>query len=238
MPGVTFAEITNATGLGLAFAVGAFDGINGMAFRSISVDGVDPVWVQMLPGLDAPQFGVFLESTGQAGELYIGGYDAAHIAGGAAALVEIPVTSETYWEVALQGVTVGGKPASQTTKAVLDTGTSLMAGPTAEVKPILEALGCTPFFLQPQEYTIDCAKVPSLPNVTITLGGVGGAAQAFTLTPTDYIINVENVECLCGFLGLDVPAPAGPLWILGDPFLRKFYSVFDAGGKVMLGPAQ
>jgi hypothetical protein len=63
-----------------------------MAFRSIAVDGVDPVWVQMTPQLAAPQFGVFLQNDSSTGELFVGGYDEAHIAGGAKALVEIPVS--------------------------------------------------------------------------------------------------------------------------------------------------
>lgn len=148
------------------------------------------------------------------------------------------LTSETYWQVGLQGVTSSGTPYSKTNKAVLDTGTSLIAGPTAEVTPLLKSLGCTPFFLNPEEWTIPCSSVPSLPNITVTLAGDAGVPLAMTLTPSDYILNVEDVECLCGFIALDIPAPAGPLWILGDPFLRKFYSVYDARGKVMLGPAQ
>merc|ERR1711981_1502167 len=211
-----FAEVSKVSfgPLNIAFAAGKFDGLMGLGFKSM----ID----QKL--ISEPVFAFYLqEDATQQGELVFGGIDKNHYTGD---LVDVPLISESYWEVSLDAMKFGGSAViSSPQKAIIDSGTSLLAGPKDTVAALAKQVGATS--IAGKEYVIDCSKKSSLPDLEVTLGG-----KAFTLSADDYVLSVSG-QCLFAFIGLDVPPPRGPLWIMGDVFMRKYYCVFDYGNKKM-----
>jgi len=301
-----FAEITDEPGL--AFLAAGFDGVLGLAFDSISVDHVTPVWYNMLSQgvVSNPVFAFWLNrnmSAGpmQGGELVLGGVDPSHYTG---QFTYVPLSTELYWEFKADSIGVGNLKYCKNCKAIADSGTSLLVGPTAiinqinaqinatgiftgECDQIIEAYGeqiiqwlesgvtpaqvctvmdacpgslcspceqlmvyvellladnssaqevlqvleqaCTLIPSPNGESTLDCNSIASLPNFNVVISG-----KTFVLTPYDYVLNLTTggqSTCVSGFIGIDIPAPYGPLWIMGDMFMGKYYTQFDYGNK-------
>jgi saccharopepsin len=220
-----FAESTNEPGL--AFAFGKFDGILGLGYDTISVQHVVPPFYQMINQglLDEPVFAFYLGSTTETspepegGEAIFGGVDKNHYKG---ELSYAPVRRKGYWEVELEKVKLGEEVMDlEDTGAAIDTGTSLIALPTDVAEIINKEIGATKSWNG--QYTIPCEKVQSLPSLTFTFAG-----KDYQIDGKDYILQVQG-QCISAFTGLDIPKPLGPIWIIGDVFLRKFYTVYDLG---------
>ncbi len=215
-----FAEATAEPGL--AFAFGRFDGIMGLGYDTISVDGIVPPFYNMIEQglLDEKVFSFYLSDTNDESaesEVVFGGVNKDHYHG---EMVKIPLRRKAYWEVDLDAITFGKDTAEMDdTGVILDTGTSLIALPTTIADLLNREIGAKKSFNG--QYTVECEKRDSLPDLTFTLTG-----HNFTITANDYILEVQG-SCISALFGMDIPAPAGPLAILGDAFLRKWYSVYD-----------
>jgi hypothetical protein len=217
-----FAEIEDVTGLGMAYSLGKFDGILGLGWDTISVAGIPPVFQQMVEQkiIDKPVFSFVLGTQNeQDGELLLGGVDHDAYTGD---LVYEPLTQLGYWQVLAKELKTGGTSVAQNNQVIIDSGTSLIAGPTDAVQAFADKVGAIGVM---GKYIVPCDTKFDL---TITIGNTD-----YTLDNTDLTIPIAAQYCLLALMGLDIPKPRGPLWILGDVFMRKVYSVFDWGEKRM-----
>uniref|UniRef100_A0A8D0ETI4 Peptidase A1 domain-containing protein n=1 Tax=Strix occidentalis caurina TaxID=311401 RepID=A0A8D0ETI4_STROC len=143
------------------------------------------------------------------GELILGGVDSQLYTGD---IVWAPVTQELYWQTATGWC-------SQGCQAIVDTGTFLLTVPQEYLGTFLQALGA-------QQTSYGVSAEDNLPTITFVING----AQ-LPLPPSAYIMN-SNGYCTVGVEVTYLPSQNGqPLWILGDVFLKEYYTIFDMGNN-------
>uniref|UniRef100_H9H6P0 Napsin A aspartic peptidase n=1 Tax=Monodelphis domestica TaxID=13616 RepID=H9H6P0_MONDO len=132
----------------LAFALAHFDGILGLGFPALAVAGVQPPLDTLteLGLLDKAVFSFSLNrdpEAGQGGELILGGWDPAHYI---PPLTFLPVTRPAYWQIHMDRVVVGHSLTlcPNGCAAILDTGTSLITGPSREIGALHRLIGGFP----------------------------------------------------------------------------------------------
>jgi len=212
LPQVTFGE---AQSLADFFANEPLDGILGLGWPSIAADGVTPVFNQWMEEGMNSVFSVYLDSSeGCTGsEIVFGGIDPKYDGGN---IQYVPLTSQGYWQINLVSVVINGNDVSGCNgecSAIVDTGTSLIVGPTSAVSSF-------------PTVNSDCSNLNSLPVLSFSLGDSSNPIT-LKLPPSIYVIKF-NGQCDLGIQGADgLPVQ----WILGDAFIRNFYTVFDVGNS-------
>jgi len=225
----SFAQVEDVRGLGSMYTskMSVFDGILGLGFDDLAMNGVPAMQALMNSRqLKKPVFGFYLGDN-EDGQLVLGGVDEQHYEG---QFHFMPVVSTAYWQVMLENIKVGDaalKPAqlrgsasnaylmklANSKHAIIDSGTSMLVGPKAEVHAIANMLGAN---LMGQLWVIDCQTKMRL---SFQLGG-----QEFELVGDDLILERQGNLCL---LGLQSSDGFTPHWVLGNVFMRKFYVQFD-----------
>jgi hypothetical protein len=198
------------------FAGAPFDGIFGLGLTPLSEAPAFNLLDCMTRDktIKHALFSVFLGAMDdEESEILFGSYRPEHVAD---ELTWIPVINGSgFWEVSLDGVSLDGKKIanSSNASAVLDTGTSLLAGPPEIVNALLDQLNIAN----------DCSNLNSLPDIGFNVSG-----HLLSLSPREYVDqDASGKECTLPLMTQDVKPGERSSWILGDPFLRKYYTVYD-----------
>ncbi|XP_077676050.1 pepsin A-like [Eretmochelys imbricata] len=204
----------------------SYDGILGLAFSSISSSGATPVFDNMMnEGLVSQDlFSLYLSSDSPLSLLVMfSGIDSSYYSG---SLNWIPLS---YWEITMDSITMNGHLISCANgwQAIVDTGTSVLAGAPTAISKILHYVGAR----GDSSNLISCSTKHTLPDIIFTINGI-----RFPLPATAYI-RQNSGSCSPGFEGIDVPTSSGELWILGDIFIHQYYVVFDRAYKSLLQAA-
>jgi len=159
-------------------------------------------------------------------------------------VTQVPVKGQLTWGVQLDAVGLVESSGKHTAKscqsgcgAIVDTGTSLIGVPSVIYNRIVETLS-------PDSDIIDCSNINDMPRLLISIDG-----KPFYLPPTAYVGKMygslssdalgfmrrtggEEKDGQCSLLLMDMgnqKTQLGPMFILGIPFMREFYTTFDLG---------
>ncbi|CEF70270.1 Aspartic peptidase family and Aspartic peptidase domain-containing protein [Strongyloides ratti] len=203
------------------------DGILGLAFPSISVDGVmPPIFVANRQGLlDKPVFTVYLKHdgavVGQLGGVYTyGGIDTINCG---PIIAYQQLTSATYWEFKMDSISLGSASFNNGWNVISDTGTSLLAAPKMIAEAIASAAGAV-YNEEYQKGIINCAT--SLPDLNLVIGSKTYSIKGDKLIDD---VGLGNGQCMFGMFGMDIGM--GLSFILGDPFIQSYCNIYDFGNQ-------
>uniref|UniRef100_W5K6L9 Gastricsin-like n=1 Tax=Astyanax mexicanus TaxID=7994 RepID=W5K6L9_ASTMX len=206
---------------GSHFAKPLHDGLMGLAYMPGDETIVDTMIKEGL--IEEPMFAFYLTGHSQRGsEVVFGGTDPSHYQG---QINWIPVQRNSHWQIVFEGFEVNHRSTdwcSNGCTAIVDTGTSMLECPPQYVHSLHRMLGAHSG--GSGDYTFHCSRVDSLPTLTFVMNGAH-----LHLPPSAYVLQ-SGSHCKSGIKASSKKSRDGhPYWILGDVFIRHFYSVFDQG---------
>ncbi|XP_017119315.1 cathepsin D isoform X1 [Drosophila elegans] len=221
LPGITFGESLFLQHF--AFDSVKFDGLVGLGLGVLAWANTTP----FVPLLCAKRlveeciFSVHLrQHSGNilGGELLFGGFDKSKFEG---ILHYVPISRSNTWSLEITNTTVGKKTQiGGRINAILDTGTSLVLIPQETYDNLLKALSAK----LEDGYNVLTCKKETMPDINIAIGG-----KVFPLTSNEYLIELtfrHKKICVLAIAPIKMS-----FWVLGDVFLRRYYTVYDATDK-------
>ncbi|KAJ8412042.1 hypothetical protein AAFF_G00143090 [Aldrovandia affinis] len=198
------------------------DGILGLAFPVLSASGATPVFDNMMTkGLVSQDlFSVYLSSSVEGSMVTFGGLDSSYYTGD---IKWIPLSLETYWQISMDSITINGKTVGcyGGCQAIVDTGTSLIVGPDSDIINLNTWVGA---YTDPYgDVTVTCSNIDKMPDLNFNING-----HSFTIPASAYVQQTDY-GCSTGF-GSNGHYQQ---WILGDVFIRQYYTIFDRSNQMV-----
>ncbi|CRK19349.1 hypothetical protein BN1708_012607 [Verticillium longisporum] len=222
------------------------DGFMGLAFDSINVGDANNVLTMLMPDLDEPRFGIYLgesDAADKPGLLTIGSSKESEYS--ATELTKVPIVKGPdgrydVWRSTIKGVSSKGFDSvnggvSTTdfglTNVVFDTGAGKSSLPTDKVLAVYETMGLNYTDLLDGKRVLKCSEFNSSWSISFELSPPG-VSEPIVLTASGEDLRKP------GF-----PAAPDACWppfedsgaegftLIGTPFLRNFYTVWDFGAK-------
>ena len=206
------------------------DGILGLSFSAISEAEsetvIDRLWKEGVIERRVFSFYLTAQQEERGSAFILGEPDPSYAPRGLHYFPIVPQVKEVQqWVIALDAVTMGGDSHGLCTErscvALLDTGTSFIGLPSVPflaIKSQILALRPDCQF-DPNHLEVSCTAglMTGLPTLTLTIDGV-----RYPLRPEDYM-----VEGVVGIMQIAPNTGEADFIILGDTFLKTYYTVFD-----------
>jgi len=221
------------------FADFAFDGVFGLALPGLSQTPAFNLATRLTKDLPSGMqaFSFYFSHEADGSKIAVGGLFRDRVK---SPLVWVPVVDpdDGYWKLHVTGVQIGGATAdicANGCHGVADTGTSVFAAPTVIIKQIRERF--QGLVVRDGKCQMPAHNSTAEDFVAVSLGDL-----VLRLHPHDFSQprrpldwngtdeeewDAEDLPCELMLMRLDVPEPLGPLVIFGEPFLTKYYTVFD-----------
>ncbi|XP_055439357.1 pregnancy-associated glycoprotein 1-like [Bubalus kerabau] len=208
-----------------------FDGILGLNYPNLSCSGAIPIFDKLKNqgAISEPVFAFYLSKDKREGSVVMfGGVDHRYYKG---ELNWVPLIRAGDWSVHVDCITMKREviACSDGCAALVDTGTSLIQGPGRVIDNIHKLIGATP---RGSKHYVSCSAVNTLPSIIFTINGVN-----YPVPAQAYILKDSRGYCYTTFKEQRVRRSTES-WLLGDVFLRLYFSVFDRGNdRIGLAPA-
>jgi len=218
-----FAMVRSMTGN--VFQKFPFEGILGLAFPDMSSNGIVPFLEHVIEQKVLPhnEFAFFMNvDSSKPSALLWGGVDKDLYHG---KIQMFPVVQPHYWSLELVDFKVGntsmkgaGLGSLPVKRLIVDSGTTYFTAPPGLHQEILK-----------QVPDASCDKVKDYPPLTYVLKGADDETYDLVVTQETYMISEKSNNCFAAIMPLKADPKFGPAMLLGEVFMKHFFTVFSRG---------